>query len=150
MANPFSASESDAIKGRTLNLTLFSGLAAAIAAAITVFNESFKAIFGDSLGGTDLANAKLTLLIAVIAAFAVIAVADMLSRAWASAANSKLIVTPVPGAPAGKTVDDDDVTVAALRVKPDAPDDVEYLVVKAGSEPTWEAAAKIRLTAGKT
>lgn len=149
MANPFSASESDAIKGRTLNLTLFSGLAAAIASAIVVFNESFEAIFGDGLAPPELAHTKLVLLIAVIAAFALIVVADMLARAWATSAN-KLIVTPVPGAPSGKTVDDDEITVAALRVKPDAPDEVEYLVVKAGAEPTWEAATKIRLTSGKT
>lgn len=148
MANPFSASESDAIKARTLNLTLFSGLAAAIASAIVVFNESFKAIFGDDLTGPELAHTKLVLLIAVIAAFAVIAVADMLARAWASSANGKLIVTPVPGNPSAKTVDGDGFTIAAMRVQSGAPDDVEYLMVKAGSEPTWVAAAKVRLASG--
>jgi hypothetical protein len=55
MNNPFAASEGDAIKGGALNLTLFSGLSAAIATAIVVFNESFEAIFGDGLTGAELA-----------------------------------------------------------------------------------------------
>lgn len=138
------ASKSDAIKGRTLNLTLFSGLAAAITAAITVFNDSFKEIFGDTLTGTDLADAKLTLLVAVIAAFTLIAVADLLARAWATAASTKVIVTPVPGSPAAKTLDGDGYAIAAMRVKASAPDEVEYLLVKAGTEPTWTPAAKVK------
>jgi hypothetical protein len=145
MANPFAASESDAIEARTLNLTLFSGLAAAIASAIVAFNESFEAIFGDDLTGAELAHTKLVLLVAVIAAFALIAVADMLARAWASSAKGGVIVTPVPGGPSAKTVDGDGFTIAAMRVKPDAPDEVEYLLVKADAEPTWAAGAKVRL-----
>ena len=150
MAKPLGASPSDAIKGRTLNLTLFSGLTAAIATAITVFNDSFKAIFGDSLGGTDLAHAKLTLLVAVIAAFTLIAVADLLARAWATAANGKLIVTAVPGGLSAKKIDGEDqpgFTVAAMRVKSGDPEKVEYLLVKAGSEPAWVAGANVRLSA---
>jgi hypothetical protein len=148
MANPFAASESDAIKGRTLNLTLFSGLSAAIATAIVVFNESFEAIFGDNLTGAELAHTKLTLVIAIIAAFTLIAVADMLARAWASSANGRLIVTPVPGSPSAKTVDGDGFTIAAMRVKSDSPDEVEYLLAKAGAEPIWVPAAKVRLASG--
>lgn len=150
MANPFGASKSDAVKGRTLNLTIFSGIAAVIAAVITSFNDSFKEIFGEvnaDFTAADLAHTKLVLLIAIIAAFSLIVVADMLARAWASSAN-KLIVTPVPGAPAAKTVDGDDFTLAAMRVKPGAPDDVEYLLVKAGSEPEWVPGAKVRLSSG--
>ncbi len=138
------ASPSDAIKGRTLNLTLYSGLGAAITAAITVFNDSFKAIFPD-LSGSELADAKLTLLIAVIAAFTLIAVADLLARAWATTANGRLIVTPMPGTPTAKTVDGEKFKIAAMRVKAGAPDGVEYLMVEAGREPTWEPAAKVRL-----
>lgn len=148
MNNPFAASEGDAIKGGALNLTLFSGLSAAIATAIVVFNESFEAIFGDGLTGAELAHTKLTLVIAIIAAFSLIAVGDMLARAWASSVNGKLIVTPVPGGPSAKTVDGDGFTIAAMRVKADAPDEVEYLLAKEDAEPIWVAAAKVRLDSG--
>jgi hypothetical protein len=79
------SSPSDAIKARTLNLTLGSGFAAFVATAVTVFNKSFKAIFGDTLDPSEQAHFKVTLLVAVIAAFALIAVADILARAWATA-----------------------------------------------------------------
>lgn len=139
----FGPSESDAINGRTLNLTLYSGLAAAIATAITVFNDSFDAIF-PGLEDPEAADVKLPLLIAVIAAFTLIAVADLLARAWATATGGRLIVVPVPGSPSAKTVDGDGYSVAAMRVQAGAPDAVEYLMVKSGGEPTWVPAAKVR------
>ena len=146
MANPFGASESDAIKGRTLNLTIFSGIAAAAAAAAAVFNEIFTAIFGENLDATQTVETKLTLAVAIIAAFALIVIADMLARAWASS-SSRLIVTPVPGAPKAKTLAGEG-SVAAMRVKTGAPDEVEYLFVKSGSEPTWESASKVEFLSG--
>ena len=72
----------------------------------------------------------------------------MLARAWASSVNGKLIVTPVPGGPSAKTVDGDGFTIAAMRVKADAPDEVEYLLAKEDAEPIWVAAAKVRLDSG--
>lgn len=143
---PFTASPSDAIKARTLNLTLFSGLAAGIATAITVFNKSFTAIFGDKLHGTDLANAKLTLLVAVIAAFALISVADLIARAWATSTGGNFVIAPAPsGLTATKTVGGDKpgFTVAAVRLKPAEPDAVEYLLVKSGEAPAWTAGSDL-------
>jgi hypothetical protein len=145
----FKDSPSDAIKARTLNLTRVSGLAAVIATAITVFNKSFKAIFGDKLTGVNLANAKLTLVVAVIAAFALIAVADLIARAWATAAGGSFVIASAPGGlTATKTegVDEPGYTVAAVRFKPTEPDAVEYLLVKAGEAPGWTVGSKLKLS----
>jgi hypothetical protein len=146
---PFTASSSDAIKARTLNLTLFSGLAAGIATAITVFNKSFTAIFGDKLHGVDLANAKLTLVVAVIAAFAVISVADLIARAWATSAGGSFVIASAPsGLTATKTesLDKTGFTVAAVRFKPAEPDAVEYLLVKTGEAPGWTGGSELTLS----
>jgi hypothetical protein len=146
---PFTASSEDAIKARALNLTLFSGLAAGIATAITVFNKSFTAIFGDKLHGVDLANAKLTLVVAVIAAFALISVADLLARAWATSAGGSFVIASAPsGLSATKTTGRDETgfIVAAVRFKPSDPDAVEYLLVKKGEAPGWTAGSELTLS----
>jgi hypothetical protein len=146
---PFTSSSSDVIKARTLNLTLFSGLAAGIATAITVFNKSFTAIFGDKLHGVDLANAKLTLVVAVIAAFALISVADLIARAWATAAGGSFVIAAAPsGLTATKTEGPDKTgfTVAAVRFKPAEPDAVEYLLVKTGEAPDWTGGSELKLS----
>ncbi len=151
MTKLFKASKDDAIKGRTLNLTLFSGLAAAIAAAITVFNDSFKSVFGDDLTAAETVVTKRTLLVAVIAAFAVIVVADMFARAWATASTGKLVVVPAPAGLTAKKIDGEDqsgFTVAAMRVRPSEPDKVEYLLVKSGSEAAWVIGTNVRLSSG--
>ncbi|HEX8103205.1 MAG TPA: hypothetical protein VF533_11370 [Solirubrobacteraceae bacterium] len=153
----FGKSESDAIDARTLNLTLGSGFAAFIATAVVVFNKSFKAIFGEDLGPEALATHKVAVLVAVIAAFAAIAVADMLSRAWATAskANStalgnNFVIAAAPSRlKAMKTTgtDEDGFMVAAIRFKPSAPDDVEYLLIKAERPPEWVAGKELALSA---
>lgn len=143
MAKEGTGSQNEVIKGRTLNLTLFSGLAAAIATAITVLNESFESIFGTDLTTTQFVETKLTLVVAIIAAFALIVVADILARAWANSTD-KTVVTPMPGAPRAKTVDGEG-HVTAIRVRTVTPDEVEYLFVRTGATPTWEAAAKVRI-----
>jgi hypothetical protein len=153
MANPFgAATENEPIKGRMFNLTIFSGLGAAAVAAVAVFNDLFTEVFGDVGKGAgqftaaDLAQTKLVLLVAIIAALALIAIADMLARAWATSAN-KMVVIPVPGAPKVGTLDGDGV-VAAMRVQAGAPDDVEYLLFQAGNGPTWVKAADVRSASG--
>lgn len=149
------STESDAIKARTLNLTLGSGFAAFIASGVTVFNGSFKAIFGKNLSANQLAHTKTTVLVAVIAAFALIAAADLIARAWATASSepNKAIAEHyvVAAAPSGlratKIRDEDEsgFTVAAVRFKPADPDAVEYLLVKSGSAPGWVAGKDLKL-----
>jgi hypothetical protein len=147
------ARPSTTTRERTLNLTLGSGFAALVAAGVTIFNKSFKSIFGDSITGVDLANTKATILVAVIAAFAAIAVADLLTRAWATAAKARVDSFTIAAAPsklkAKKTsgVDETGFIVAALRFKPSAPDEVEYLLVKTGAQPEWVARKDLELSA---
>jgi hypothetical protein len=147
------SSPSDAIKARTLNLTLGSGFAAFVAAGVTVFNKSFKAVFGDTLDASQLAHFKVTLLVAIIAAFALIATADILARAWATAsANTSTGDHVVLAAPVGlqaKKTEGTDIpgfTVGAIRFLPGKPDDLEYLLVKAGSAPEWVAEGAVALS----
>jgi len=152
------SSSSDAINARTLNLTLGSGFAAFLATAITVFNDSFKAIFGEDLSGAELARYKVTVLVAVIAAFALIAVADLLARGWTTASRTRadaqvahyMIAAAPSNLKAKKTegVDLGGFTVAALRLKPSQPDAVEYLLVKTGAAPEWVAGKHVSLSSG--
>jgi hypothetical protein len=151
----FGSSPKDAIKARTLNLTLGSGFAAFLAGGVTVFNDSFKAIFGDKLSAGQLASTKATILVAVIAAFAAIAVADLIARAWATAAKERresldeafAIATAPSGLKATKTRGRDvaGFTVAAVRFKRADPDAVEYLLVKSGVAPEWVATKDVEL-----
>ena len=168
------SAQTDVIDARTLNLTLGSGFAAFLTSAIVVFNDSFKAIFGgDALTGPELADAKIRVLVPVVAAFAAIAVADLLARAWTTAASKNAKATEaaarehavvartvatqsyvLAAAPPGlvatriKGRDEAGFIVGALRFKPSAPDAVEYLVVKSGVAQEWVAGQHLELSAG--
>ena len=155
---PLGKTTSDAIDARTLNLTLGSGFAALVATGVTIFNKSFKAIFGDDLTGDHLASAKTTILVAVIGGFAAIAVADLLARAWATASKERanaltgsFVIAAAPSKLKAKKTAGSDVagfTVGAVRFKPAAPDEVEYLLVKSGVAPEWVTAKELELSAG--
>lgn len=79
------AATPEAIKSPATALTLGSAGAASLATLATVYNETFHSIFGDSAG----ASIKAAVLIAVIAAWALIAVADIVGRAIAKAATER-------------------------------------------------------------
>ena len=122
-----------AIQAPATNLTLGSGVVALIGSAVTLFNDSFKSIFGDTASTTI----KASVLIAVIAAWALIAVADLLARAIAKSASERsdgakakaaamtaaaTEVVPLPKAMAARKTqgtDEKGFTAAALRLKAD-------------------------------
>ncbi len=79
------ADKPESIKAPATNLTLGSAGAATIATLVAAFNESFESIFGNDAGP----NIKAAVLIAIIAAWTLIAVADIIGRAIAKAATER-------------------------------------------------------------
>lgn len=135
----------EAIKSPATNLTLGTAGAATIATLVAAFNDSFDAIFGDTAGP----SIKAAVLIAVIAAWAFVAVADMLSRAIAKAAtetargaelaaraSSDLVLMPTAvSATRLKGPDEPGFLAAALRSGDDGAELV--MLVRAGKPPEW-------------
>jgi hypothetical protein len=137
---PIRDPKADVVKSGAFRLTWVSGALAGISALIVAFNKGFTEIFGDTAG----AGIKASVLIAIIAAWAVIAVADLLARAITTSA--KLRSAPAAGMPAPDGmqvkltdgVDSEGWLVAAVRGTDGVADGaLELLVVKAGEKPKW-------------
>jgi hypothetical protein len=147
------AAPQDAIKARTLNLTLGSGFAAFLVSAVTVFNSTFRDIFGDKLSPEEVVQTKTTILSFVIVAFAAIAVTDLIVRAWTTSASERaaaLAVVPAPSNLKAKRLegaDEPGFTVAALRFASSEPSTPEYLLTKAHATPVWVKQKDVQLTA---
>ena len=152
---PFRDPKEDTIKSGTLRLTWGSGFAAFVAAAATVYNDTFESIFGDSLAPEQFGWIKAAVLIAVILAFALIAVADIVSRGYVSAqqgAATSHSGTQVVAAPRGLNatltdgLDRSGYMIAAIRYRHSQPDEPEYLVVKVGENPEWVSSKGVALS----
>lgn len=141
-----SGSPADAITGGTLNLTKTSTYIAIISALAIGVNNVFDQLFPSSLNPT--AGVKAALLIAVIAAWALIVCADILSRGLSHAGQPTTVIkAPVGltahlnGAPAAI------YTVAAIRIEPRTDQGgskkVSYLLVRVGSSSQWAKAKEI-------
>jgi hypothetical protein len=133
-----------AIKAPATNLTIGTGVAAALATAATLFNDSFNSIFGDDAS----AKVKASVLIAVIAAWTLIAVADLIARAVANAAaaGGGEQLAPLPTAlAAAKTTGTDKTGYAAAAVRVGATGETSFLLVKKGQKPEWLTAEEIDL-----
>ncbi len=131
------------IKAPATNLTIGTGIAAALATAATLFNDSFNSIFGDDAS----ANVKASVLIAVIAAWTLIAVADLIARAVAkaSADGGGEQLAPLPTAIAATKTEGTDQTgfvAAAVRV---TAGETFFLLVKKGQRPEWLKAEEVDL-----
>jgi hypothetical protein len=120
-------------KGGALNLTRFSGIGAALVLTATTFNDSWDTIFGEETPKW----AKPVVIIAVIAAFVVVAAADILARGYAAGQRAEIIPMPdglraelIPG-PAQT------VRVAAVRFRRTEDDSSEFLIVKDDQSTTW-------------
>jgi hypothetical protein len=107
---------------------------------VTAFNENVVKIFGDHVSD----GIKASILIAIIAAWAVIAVADLLARAITTSARLRSAPAAGMPAPSGmqvkltEGVDSEGWLVAAIRGTDGADDGaLQLLVVKAGEKPKW-------------
>ena len=142
------AATPEAIKSPATTLTLGSAGAATIATLVTVYNDSFHEIFGDTAG----ANIKAAVLIAVIGGWALVAVADILGRAIAKAATEKAAGLKASAEIAAKATPSTSLTPTVLAANNlDGPDEEgflavatrsadgvdEVMLVKAAEKPVW-------------
>jgi hypothetical protein len=119
----------DVVKSGAFRLTWISGTIAGIAGVVTVFNEQFIHIFGEHASD----GVKASVLIAIIAAWALIAVADLLARASSLVTAPKKMRVKVTG-----DEDSPGWTVAAIRGADGAEaDTLNFLIVKSGQAPKW-------------
>lgn len=136
---PIRDEQKDVVKSGAFRLTWVSGAIGGIAAIITAFNQHIGLIFGkDVSNGT-----KASVLIAIIAAWAAIAVADLLARAITTAARLKQAPSAIT-APEGMKVkltngvDAHGWMVAAIRRCDDGASVAsEFLVVNSTEAPKW-------------
>ena len=138
---PIRDAKEDVVKAGAFRLTWISGTIAGIGVVVTAFNDNIVKIFGDHVSD----GTKASVLIALIAAWSVIAVADLLARAITTSARLRSApATEVP-APSGmqvkltEGVDSSGWLVAAVRSANGSSEDGQLLVVKAGEKPKWIA-----------
>jgi hypothetical protein len=135
---PVRNEKKDVVKAGALRLTWISGTLGGIAAILTALNEHLINFFGDNL--TD--DIKADILIVIIAAWSLIAVADLFTRAITTAARLKAPSAPLVTAPSGMRVkltdgvDSAGWLVAAIRGG-DGAGDAELLIAKSGEAPKW-------------
>lgn len=135
---PVRNEKEDVVKSGALRLTWISGAIGGISAILTVFNEEFIHVFGEHASD----GIKASVLIAIIAAWAVIAVADILARSITTSARMKASPEAIT-APKGLKVtltegqDSNGWTVAAIKGFDGQSGAAEFLVVKAGQPPKW-------------
>jgi hypothetical protein len=154
------AGKPEAIKSPATTLTLGSAAAATIATLVTAFNDSFREIFGETAG----ANIKAAVLIAVIGAWALVAVADIVGRAIAKAATERAAglkasaeiaakgtapsISPMPTAVPARNLDGRDEE-GFLAVATRTVDGVhQVMLVKAGRAAVWVPYEKVEFPAG--
>jgi hypothetical protein len=130
--NPF-PTEKDP-DGGTLNLTRFSGVGAALVAALTAFEGSWDKIFGEETPEWS----RPVAVIAIIASWSVIAASDILARGYAAGRREQIIAMP-EGLEA--TLDEPGpnptVTVAGVRFNRKVSGDADFLVVKPDGRFHW-------------
>jgi hypothetical protein len=125
-------SSQDVVKAGALRLTLGTQVGTAIAAVVTSVNP----IFGDSFRP----GLKTAIIIASIAAFTLVTVADVFARTWATVGSQPQIAV----APKGVNVryipvaanEETGWTMVATRTKVGDPP-IEFLIVKHGQAPLW-------------
>jgi len=148
----------DVVRSGAMRLTWISGGLAGLATLVTAFNNNIIKIFGDRLDD----GIKASVLITIIAAWALIAVADLFSRAIVTSARLRRPPTDAIAAPNGLRVtltdgtDSVGWTVAAVRkaeAKAAGADGgaeaggLEFLVMKVGNPPKWVDQSGVALEA---
>lgn len=133
---PIRDPKNDVIKSGTTKIASLSAIVAGLAGIDVAFNNSLIKIFG----GNPSNGVKTTILVALIGAWALIAVADLLSRAITTAASQPKFAVAPPGLKVRRpdqegTTAEQHWLVAAAEFDPTTPEAVKLLVLKAGEQP---------------
>jgi len=144
---PLRDEKEDVVKSGAFRLTWISGAIGGIAALVTAFNEHMLQIFGENLSD----GTKASVLIAIIVAWAAIAVADLFARAITTAARLRRAPSAIT-APEGMRVklingvDAHGWMVAAIRRCDDGAGAAsEFLVVNSKAAPKWVKQEEVAL-----
>ena len=139
------AGVASAIKAPTTNLTIGSAGAGVVAFVLTFWDQAFETIFGKNASEAT----RQWIVLALIGAFAAIAVADLIARAIATAAHERAwsrvasaavsqsgvaAVVPAQSAKSTNGVDRDGLVAVAERTRKGSK---QFLLVKADAEPAW-------------
>lgn len=148
MAGIASNNPDNVVKSDSLALTRYAGVGAAILVVLNAINPAADKL----LGGHPSAAVRVSLFIAIIAAWALIAATDILARAYATAHVTEpppsVGYTIAPLAPPLRAVsvegrDSAGFLAVAVRFKGD--EDLEFMLVKPGQAPIWLAARNVEL-----
>jgi hypothetical protein len=133
--------------GGTLNLTRFSGLAAALIAVLTAFEDSWDTIFGESTPEWS----RPVAVIAIIASWSLIAASDILARGYAAGRREQIVAMP-EGLEA--TLDEPGtnpkISVAGVRFNRKVSGDADFLVVKSDGKFHWATREEINFPTAAT
>ena len=141
---PIRDPEKDVIEAGASRITTLSAIVGGLAGIDIAFNDSLVKIFG----GTPSNGIKTTILVSLIAAWALIAVADLIARAIATAASQPKLAIPPAGIKVKRSDQSGDEAeekwlVAAAEFNPNKPDAMKLLVLKAGETPVWVDASTV-------
>jgi hypothetical protein len=143
---PIRDPEKDVIEAGASRITTLSAIVGGLAGIDVVFNDSLVKIFGDNPPSNGV---KTTILVSLIAAWALIAVADLIARAVVTAASQPRLAIPPAGIKvrrqdqAGDKAEKDWL-VAGAEFDPTKPDATRLLVVKAEEQPAWVDASTVK------
>jgi hypothetical protein len=128
-------------EGGALNLTRVTGLGAALVVVLTAFEDKWDVILGDRPPGW----ARSVVIVGVIAAFAIVAAADMLARGYAAGRRGELVPMPdgVTGTIDVPTGPNPPVAIVAARFHATEDGKAEFLVVKEDKSTAWIASGKV-------
>jgi hypothetical protein len=133
-------------QGGALNLTRFTGLGAALVAVLTAFDGIWNRLFGEHAPGW----ARPVVIVALLATYAVIAAADILSRGYTAGRRGDIIPMPKGLTATYKPGTDDraQVTVTAVRFRRAEDDSSEFLIVKEDDSTAWAGRDELEFASG--
>ena len=137
------AKDTAAIKAPATNLAIGGSITALVAAILAVWDKSYEQFFG--FKPEDNPGVARAVVVALIAAVALLWIADLLARAIASTPRDPTYAEAPEGWTADidlKDRDDKGYTVAAIRLTETG---AEFLLVKAGKAPVWKPLSAVQL-----
>lgn len=137
----------DVIKAGATKLTTYSAIAAALVGLDATVTQ-----LSDVIGDDPTPDQKLALIVALLAAWTVIAAVDLIARAIVTRAKLPRFSTPPEGMKVSRPDLDGDAAdgwvVASIEADPQKPEEGRLLVIKDGFKPAWVAASGVKGSGG--